>query len=288
MTVKCNMDIEDCNNCKNWPKLPKDVTKATSGLLGNTVMICGGSTFEIIYNTIYNIHDNLIADECYSITSQKATLVTHMSVGRMYAASIIINDHTLWVTGGFTESASTASTEFVTVTGTMLGPDLPIALEKHAMVAINSTFSMVIGGESSYFVTYASTFFYDRNEGEWINGPSLMQARYDHAAGIVTDEVTEQDFVAVTGGFIMDVNIGGGYILDSTEILQDGEWVQGKIIDATCYLLENSLVRKYNFQLDYRGQHSFLVTAIVFSIFIKENVMQHRPKLLHHHNLPVT
>ena len=81
---------------------------------------------------------------------------------------------------------------------------------------------MVIGGLSSNG-NPASTFFYDRNEGEWINGPSLMQGRGLHAAGIVTDEVTGEHFVAVTGG------IGSGSYLDSTEILQDGEWVQGKI-----------------------------------------------------------
>ena len=55
----------------------------------------------------------------------------------------------------------------------------------------------------------------------------LMQARERHAAGIVTDEVTDEPFVAVTGGFI---NLEyGNYIgdLDSTEILQDGEWVEG-------------------------------------------------------------
>ena len=67
----------------------------------------------------------------------------------------------------------------------------------------------------------AFTFFYDHDEGEWINGPSLMQARRDHAAGIVTDEVTDENFVAVTGGY-------DGGNSDSTEILQDGEWVQGK------------------------------------------------------------
>ena len=116
-----------------------------------------------------------------------------------------------------------ASTEYVTMTGTMLGPDLPMALFFHAMVAINSTCSMVIGG-SSYGYS-ASTFFYDRNEGEWINGPSLMQARGHHAAGIVTDEVTDETFVAVTGGF--------GSVGLFTEILQDGEWVQGKISDST-------------------------------------------------------
>ena len=128
------------------------------------------------------------------------------------------------------ESQYLVSTEYVTVTGTMLGPDLPMALDSHAMVAINSTCSMVIGGLSNNGIS-ASTFFYDRNEEEWINGPSLIQARDSHAAGIVTDEVTDEQFVAVTGGSDY------GY-LDSTEILQDREWVQGKISNTICTLLE--------------------------------------------------
>ena len=49
-----------------------------------------------------------------------------------------------------------------------------------------------------------------------------MKPRNYHAAGIVTDLVTDEQLVAVTGGWSCD-------ILTSTEILQDGEWVQGKI-----------------------------------------------------------
>ena len=144
-----------------------------------------------------------------------------MYVGRENAASIVLNDNTLWVTGGY-NGVGLASTEYVKMTGTILGPDLPMALEYHAMVAINSTCSMVIGGYSNDFSV--STFFYDRNEEEWINGPtSLIQAREYHAAGIVTDEVTGEHFVAVTGGYYFGVS------LDSTKILQDGEWVQGII-----------------------------------------------------------
>ena len=200
--------------CNNWPDFPFGVDHATGGLIGNTVIICG-------------------ADKCYSLTSEETTLVTHMSVERLSAASIVINDNSLWVTGGqLYNGASLASTEYVTVTGTMLGPDLPIVLKYHAMVAINSTCSMVIGGLSYSSVFYATTFFYDHSEGEWIIGPSLLQERFFHAAGIVTDEVTWEHFVAVTGGY--DTN-GYGYF-DSTEILQDGEWVQGKINDTICYL----------------------------------------------------
>ena len=76
---------------------------------------------------------------------------------------------------------------------------------------------------SSFFDlgTSANTFYYDHNEGEWITGPSLTEARNNHASGIVTDVVTDEQLVAVTGGWSCD-------ILTSTEILQNGEWVQGK------------------------------------------------------------
>ena len=48
-----------------------------------------------------------------------------------------------------------------------------------------------------------------------------MEPRSHHGAGIVTDEVTDEQLVVVTGGWSCDV-------LTSTEIFQDGEWVQGK------------------------------------------------------------
>jgi N-acetylneuraminic acid mutarotase len=129
-----DLTVKGGNMCNNWPDFPISMRYATGGLVGDTVIICGGH-------------------ECYSLTSEKATLVTHMSVWRKYAASIVFNDNTLWVTGGYgggggagTVAVYFASTEYVTVTGTMPGPDLPMDLYKHAMVAINSTFSMVIGG----------------------------------------------------------------------------------------------------------------------------------------------
>ena len=50
----------------------------------------------------------------------------------------------------------------------------------------------------------------------------MIDARNDHATGIVTDVVTDEQLVAVTGGWSCDVLI-------STEILQDGDWVQGKM-----------------------------------------------------------
>ena len=48
-----------------------------------------------------------------------------------------------------------------------------------------------------------------------------MNPRASHAAGIITDLATDEQLVAVTGGWSCDT-------LTSTEILQNGEWVQGK------------------------------------------------------------
>ena len=113
----------------------------TGGLIGDTVIICGGIISDISdWNSFAN---------CYSLTFEKATLVTHMSVGRTFAASIVFNENALWVTGGSYYDVLHASTEYVTMTKTMPGPNLPMALNAHAIVAINSTCSMVIGGHSN-------------------------------------------------------------------------------------------------------------------------------------------
>ena len=126
------------NKCKNWPDFPIDVYGATGGLIGDTAIICGG------FNTSNSLS---YVNECHSLTSEKATLVTHMTVQRAGAASIVFNDNALWITGGFNHNVEVlASTEYVTMTKTMSGPDLPIALQSHTMVAINKTFSMIIGG----------------------------------------------------------------------------------------------------------------------------------------------
>ena len=133
-----DLTIKGGNMCFNWPDFPIGVYAATGGLIEDTVIICGG------------YDDYGYVDECYSLTSEKATLVTHMSVWRIAAASIVFNDNALWVTGGSNHIGGLhASTEYVTITKTMSGSDLPMALEAHAMVALNSTCSMVIGGNSN-------------------------------------------------------------------------------------------------------------------------------------------
>ena len=54
-----------------------------------------------------------------------------------------------------------------------------------------------------------------------------MVGRTFHSSGTVIDQETKEKIVAVAGGF----NEDSGY-LDSTELLIDGEWQQGKSFNA--------------------------------------------------------
>ena len=59
---------------------------------------------------------------------------------------------------------------------------------------------MIAGDGGDSLGTFTSTFYYDHIKSEWITGPSLKQRRRFLAAGIVTDRVTNEKFVVVTGG----------------------------------------------------------------------------------------
>ena len=104
----------------------------------------------------------------------------------------------------------------------MQGPELPIAVYRHAMINIGNDKTVVIGGVTGSYS--AQTFIYNHNHGNWSYGPSFFLARYGHAAGIVTDEVTHETLAIVTGGS------SGFGILKSTEILKGGSWTLGEKI----------------------------------------------------------
>ena len=153
------------------------------------------------------------ADHCYSLTAEKKEIIGHLSVKRYFAASIAVNDTTLWVTGGIDDASMLKSTDFVTLEGSQPGPDMPQALYGHTMVAINDSYIM--------FTFNGLTLYCDHMTGEWLNGPNLIEARVGHASGVVIDEITNENFVVVTGG-------KQNYTLNSTEILQGNEWIVGK------------------------------------------------------------
>ena len=208
-----DLSIKGTSNCKDWAELPKNVVAATGGVIQETAIVCGGTNFLESF------------DECYSLNSNPATLITHMSAKRAYAASLVIDKTKLWITGGWSsDTGILASSEYVTIEGGEPGPELPDPTVYHALVAIDNTLSLLIGGRNIEVGPTQTTHYFDHQAHNWIQGPDLMQSRNFHAAGVVTDEVTTEKFVIVTGG-----EDNSSIILDSTEMLINSQWNQGKI-----------------------------------------------------------
>ena len=116
------------------------------------------------------------------------------------------------------------SSEIVNEDGSStLGPQLPTPIQSHAIASINSTVSILTGGytnTSSY-----KTWFYNHESQQFQAGPNLLAARYDHSSGIVTDQETKEKMTIIVG--YKNFN---NTDLDSTEILLNGQWMTGKII----------------------------------------------------------
>ena len=202
-----DLSIKGGSNCNDWAEFPKDVVGATGGVIQDVVVICGGGDASSEFN------------KCYSLNGQAATPITHMSAKRQYAASLVIDKTKLWITGGL----YLASSEYITLKGIEPGPELPTSIDSHALVAIDNTLSMLIGGSKVVNKGTNTTHYFDHQSHNWIQGPDLMQARWGHAAGIVTDQVTNEELVIVTGGN------RNGIFLDSTEMLFNNQWNWGKM-----------------------------------------------------------
>ena len=83
-----DLAINVTSGCFDWPTFPDYVYGATGGLVSNTPIICGGRVFDDV------------SDECHILDGRKLTLTTTMTLKRYAAASIVLNENTLWITGG--------------------------------------------------------------------------------------------------------------------------------------------------------------------------------------------
>ena len=196
--------------CQNMAPFAKEVYGATGALVDGKPLICGGG-----YSGYY--------DECYMITKSSTSYVSKMKSKRSGAASVLVNINKLWVLGGW-DGSRLSSTEYIGI-GSSTGPQLPLAVNGHAMVALNTYTFILIGGYSSGYLS--KTFYFQESNQDWIPGPEMDTARGYHAAGVGIDTATSQHYIAVTGGRYHD----SGYIyLDSVEILYSGEteWQTGK------------------------------------------------------------
>ena len=156
----------------------------------------------------------------HCIAKDQSKCLGQLSVKRTYAASVVLSNNTLWVTGGYDQSLNDLkTTEFVTKDGqTSQGPELPLALFGHSIVALNSGAFILIGG---YGGDSSATHFYEEKKG-WRSGPNLKNGRYGHTAGVLTDRVSTKTYIVAVGG------IGAESSLEYLEYPGSNDWMKGK------------------------------------------------------------
>ena len=76
---------------------------------------------------------------------------------------------------------------------------MPLALDSHTILEIEANVYMLIGGMNSSMKATQNTYLKKGNQ-KWTQGPDLREARYFHASGILTDQITLKKSVVVVGG----------------------------------------------------------------------------------------
>jgi hypothetical protein len=215
-------EIVDINNTTNvcqpkfWADYPLDQVQGASGglLTNNNALICGG---EVGPGRL---------DDCFSmgINSNPNGIIktATLTQPRSYASSVVLNSTTLWLTGG--TGGYTKSTEFVQLTGTTPGPDLPLEVAAHCLVSLNDTTVILIGGKQQSGIFSKATWFYHTDHKTWTDGPSLTIGRSYHSCALFkSPQHGHTDTVIVTGG-------SNAKNLASTEMLNldSNYWQLGK------------------------------------------------------------
>ena len=123
--------------CQPWADHPKGTKLAAGALVDNQVMLCGGMTPEDDYST-----------NCHLISPNTTEAVVSLNIGSSYSAAIEFQEKLL-LSGGFGDDESINRTEFISLTQTYSGPDLPYSVEGHCLIKTGNDDFMLTGGFNS-------------------------------------------------------------------------------------------------------------------------------------------
>ncbi len=244
--------------CQNYPSYPLLVLGATGGLIKNEPFICGGQREQQVMERI---------DHCYTLTQDNAKLTAQMSIARSSAKSIVINDETLFLTGGFNETMEgkkLALSEFVTPNQpSKSGPELPYSVYLHCFIKVNASMAIVAGGRASGDFNKRKTLFFDIVRINFKTGPKLNEAREFQSCGRLNVDGTSY-IVAIGGSGSKTVEVWRSTTEDlwtkgpdfptSEKATCCGETITGRDGNWLLYLAGNSInVHKFTLDSD-KGQ----------------------------------
>ena len=206
------VDLANGLTCSDMALFPVYLSYAVgANLRGGTPVVCSG------YGS------SGISDKCYRFKNSVWEEFASMKEKRDDAAAVMHNGK-LHVFGGHSGSSVLQTTEIINVDGEVsYGPDLPTAVEEHAMTAINDTVSLLSGGTTYASTHSGKTWYYNHDTEAFTSGPDLLEGRRRHGSAINVDKVTKVKIVVITGGWDEEGH------LDSTEMLINGQWQTGTI-----------------------------------------------------------
>ena len=203
---------------------------AVGGILQNEPIMCGG-------NYLYGFTKEIIV-------VGKPEIQPFLSNNqRVRASSIVLNNTTLWITGGTNPLRGTinsTTTEFITL-GRQYHPDefpkIPFNLSAHSMIQLDSQTVYIIGGKQEWsggvgpfhfqFNSRKTWFVNLDNNYDFSEGPSLNKERI--LTSCAKMKFNGKEILVVAGGYCKSLpNVGS-----STEILDlsnpEKGWTMGMI-----------------------------------------------------------
>ena len=209
------VDVINGLTCSDMADFPVELYAAVGANLGGTPVVCGG------------FGSSGASKKCFKFKNSVWEEYASMNEKKYRAAAVIHNDK-LHVFGGAYYSGGwikLQTTETINVDGEVsYGPDLPTAVQQHAMTKINGTVSLLSGGITDTNSFSAKTYYYNHDTETFTSGPDLMEGRRLHGSALNVDKVTRAKIPVITGGLK-----SGNVRLDSTEMLINGQWQTGTI-----------------------------------------------------------
>ena len=191
---------------------------AMGGLINEAPILCGGRD-----------SNNEVYDSCIVFSQTKTSI--KMYEPRFLAASVVLNETTLWLLGGFDGGFSTLrSTELITMDAatSVKGPALPDVLSEFCVVKYNDTHIYLTGGNvGSNYLNQVSTnevwihnTILDAGSSSWTEGPRMNTGRRDHGCTVLHHG--QNSWVVVAGAWRHSDTT-------SVEILDpnNNKWIQG-------------------------------------------------------------
>jgi hypothetical protein len=130
------------------------------------------------------------------------------------------------------------TTELVSLSGVIPGPDLPVLTLDHCLVKLNETTILMTGGGSKGWQSQYnrnSVYFYNIDAGVWTQGPNMLHARRAHGCSLFYNPANcYKPTVVVSTGW-------NGQYLDSTEflVLEPGsntiKWTEGPSLPTAAH-----------------------------------------------------